>query len=450
MDSTTLARFRHHLYTTGFTRARDTLWDVADALLTHPQARSFIELSQATSFQRQWPSLYEALEDGRIDRDALRGVFAAHLPGAMVGERLVLGRDVSSILRPDAHTSADRTLVHRSNLPADATPVGPGWQFSSLVVLPDPVSAATDVLDTQRIPSTAPATTVGAAQLRAVLPLLAPTGVRVLLVLDRGSSNTPWLLTSQDVDCDRLIRARNDQVLYRPAPPRTPRAGRPRCDGARFKGSAPETHGDPDDDWSGTDTAGHPVRVTCWRDLHLKQARHIPITVIRVVRAAAQGTKRNPRIAWFWWIGGPLPPLAAIPQLYGRRFGHEHGFRLDKQALLWNAPRLRTPEQFERWTDLVSCVHNQLVLMRPLVTNVQRPWERRTGTVSVSQVRRGAGKIVAQLGTPARPPQRRGNAPGRAAGTTVRRASRHPVIRKGTKTTSKTKKTPAKQVIQRE
>ena len=126
MDSTILAEFRHTLYTTCFTRARDALFDLADALLTDTQARSFVELSQAASFQRAWPSLYEALEDGRIERAALQRLFSHQLPARMVGTRLVLGLDVSSILRPDAHTSPDRTLVHRSNLPKDATPVGPG------------------------------------------------------------------------------------------------------------------------------------------------------------------------------------------------------------------------------------------------------------------------------------------------------------------------------------
>ncbi|NJM55183.1 MAG: transposase [Verrucomicrobiae bacterium] len=427
MDSTTLAAFRHTLYTACFTRARDALFDLTDALVSDPQARSFVELSQAACFQRAWPSVYAALTDGQIDRAALQRLFADHLPSPMIGTRLVLGLDVSSILRPDAHTSADRTLVHRSNLPADATPVGPGWQFSALVVLPDPVSAATYILDTRRIPSTATATTIGATQLQAILPLLARYGVPVLLVLDRGYSHAPWVLACAGLPCACLSRARKDQVLYRPAPPPTQRRGRPRLDGPRFKGSVAHTHGDPDDDWIGTDAAGKRIQVSCWQHLHLKQARHIPITVIRVVREGARSTKRDPRVSWFWWIGGPMPPLAEIPQLYARRFGQEHGFRLDKQTLLWDAPQLRTPEQFERWTDVVGCAHNQLVLLHPLVHSGRRPWDRRTGTLSLGQVRRGAGKVFAQLGTPARPPQRRGKAPGRTAGTTVRRAPRHSV-----------------------
>lgn len=67
MDYTILQWFRHELYHC-FTRAADALFDLADALLTEPAARSFVELSQASSFQRTWPSLYQALQDGQIDR----------------------------------------------------------------------------------------------------------------------------------------------------------------------------------------------------------------------------------------------------------------------------------------------------------------------------------------------------------------------------------------------
>jgi hypothetical protein len=46
---------------------------------------------------------------------------------------------------------------------------------------------------------------------------------------------------------------------------------------------------------------------------------------------------------------------------YVRRFSQEHGYRFDKQALLWDKPRLRTPEQFERCTHLVAIAHHHLV-----------------------------------------------------------------------------------------
>jgi len=430
MQYTILEVYRHNLYHECFTRAADALFELSDALLTDSGARSLIEVSQAACFRRGWPSLYAALEDGKIDRAALIRVFTELLPQRMVGTRLVLGLDTSSILRPAAHTSSDRTLVYRSNLPADATPVGPGWSFSALVVLPDPVSSWTYILDHRRVPSTETATTIGVAQLQAVVPKLHLGEARAVLLLDRRYSNAPWVVASASVPIDQLIRARADQVLYRAAPAPTGKRGAPRKDGARFQGSAAATHGPPDADWRGVDAKGPTVQVSCWSGLHLRKARDVPITAVRIIRTGARDTKRDPREAWFWWLGGALPPLAELAGLYARRFGQEHGYRFDKQDLLWAAPRVRTPEQMERWTDLVAVVHNALVLARPKVEVERRPWEARTRPSTPRQVRRSMGRIIAQLGTPARAPQPRGKAPGRALGAKVKRAERHAVVRK--------------------
>ena len=429
MDYTILRAFRQALYQC-FTRAADSLFDLADALLTDPSARSFVELSQAASFQRAWPSLYEALEDGLLDRAALLRLFVATLPQQLIGTRLLLGLDTSSILRPDAQTSQDRTLVYRPNLPKDATPVGPGFCFSTLVVLPNPVSSWTYVLDNRRVPSSQTADTIGVAQLRDSLPLLAPRCSRPLVVLDRHYSSAPWVLASADLPCDQLIRARCDQVLYRPAPPASGKRGAPRKDGARFQGSDPSSHGPPDHDWSGSDAQGRPVRVTVWGQLHLLKARSVSITAVRILRERARNTKRDPRESWFWWLGGPLPALAELATVYPRRFGQEHGYRFDKQDLLWASVRVRTPGQMQRWTDLVAAVRNQLVLVREQVEVLRRPWEAKVRRASPRQVRRAMGRIIAQVGTPARRPQRRGKSPGREKGALVKRAERFAVVRK--------------------
>jgi len=88
--------------------------------------------------------------------------------------------------------------------------------------------------DHQRVATTEHAVTVGAAQLRAVLPLLPQ---RPLLLLDRHYSRAPWVLATADLAVDQLRRARRDQVLYRPPPPRTGQRGRPTLDGPRFQGA---------------------------------------------------------------------------------------------------------------------------------------------------------------------------------------------------------------------
>jgi len=101
------------------------------------------------------------------------------------------------------------------------------------------------------------------------------------------------------------------------------------------------------------------------------------------------------------------------------------------------------------WTDLVAMVRNQLVLACPLVRAERRPWEASARPATPQQVCRALGRSIPQLGTPAPAPQPREKAPGRAVGALVKRALRHPVIRKGAKTKQAANKTPSKQANQR-
>jgi len=149
MDCSTLVAFRTALFAC-LTRAAAALFDLADALLTDLSAQRFVELSQSPAFRRQWPSVYAALHAGQVDRVPLQQAFVAHMPGIALDQRLMRGLDTSPIRRPDAHTSADRSMVYWPNLPHDATPVVAGWSFSALVVLPQPVSSWTYMLDHQR------------------------------------------------------------------------------------------------------------------------------------------------------------------------------------------------------------------------------------------------------------------------------------------------------------
>ena len=139
-----LTNFRAQIYD-AFTKAADSLMNTADALLTENQAQSLPELSLSPFFTRKWHSLYEAFQDGRIDTEKLRHTFAKNAPTATKA-RICLATDASSIARPKSKTAADRTLVHESNLPEGCPPVVAGWQFSTLVLLPDTPSSWTYTL----------------------------------------------------------------------------------------------------------------------------------------------------------------------------------------------------------------------------------------------------------------------------------------------------------------
>jgi hypothetical protein len=196
----------------------------------------------------------------------------------------------------------------------------------------------------------------------------------------------------------------------------------------------PSTQTDPSDSWKGTDAKGHPVEIRWWKQMHAKDARWLPLTIIQVTRPQAAGSERDPRISWFVYIGEEPPEgIAHIALLYCLRLGQEHGYRFDTQALLWAEPHLRTPEQFDRWTHIVASVHNLIMLTRDVVDAQLRPWENKQRKHSHQQVRRGLVKYLPQLGTPAPPPKPRGYPKGRKKGAIVHKATPFPVVRKTAK-----------------
>ena len=441
MHFTKLRAFRQGLFAC-FRRRAAALFQVADALLTSPDAQSLPELSLAPAFTRHWTTLYAALAHGAIDRDHLRRLFAAHVPPPPPDQPFLLGLDACTIFRPYARTSPDRLALPVPNLATRTRVTRPGWQLSSLVVLPSTPSSATYALDTLRIPTTQTPTQVAAAQLTACVPLLpvqTTTTGQVLyprLVCDRASGNARFVAATAAVRCGKLLRTPRNRVFYQPPPPRTGKPGAPAKHGPAFKCADPTTHPPPDRTWSSPPDGGPLVEVAAWDGLHLRGAASVPVSVIRVSYPAARPTARTARVSWYTWVGvdGEELPLAEVVPEYRRRYGQEHGFRWAKQDLLWAQAHLRPPEQFQRWTDLVDAVRKQVVLARAAGVGARQPWERAARPATPQQVRRGLGRIMAQLGTPAAPAQRRGKGRGRGTGSTGKCALRHPVVRKTPKT----------------
>ncbi len=289
-------------------------------------------------------------------------------------------------------------------------------------------------MDQQRIATQQTSTQVAAEQLRQLLPLVP---YRPIVTTDRWYSCQGFLRDTEELACDKLLRVKRNRVFYRAAPAATGKRGAPRKDGDRFQCNDPGTHGACDEHWQDTDEHGHPIEVTRWNHLHLRNVRQIDLSLIRVLRHGAAVSLRDPKESWFLWTGRDALPLSEVVPGYKRRYSMEHGYRFDKQALLWTTPRLRTPEQFERWTDVVAMAHNLVVVARPFVQAEYRGWENKQRMTTPQQVRRGMRGILAQLGTPAKAPKRRGKSPGRALGTVCKPISRFSVVRKPKKRSKK-------------
>ncbi|HEY6407315.1 MAG TPA: NF041680 family putative transposase [Ktedonobacteraceae bacterium] len=428
MHFNTMKRLRQQIYES-FERSRDALFNLNDALLSEGQARSLAELSLSVFFERRWPSVYEALQDGRLDEERLRQAFVeALMANQKASEPVWVSIDSSGMERVEAVSNRDRGMIYKPNLPYADKPVSVGWQFSTLMLLPSQPSSWVGVLDQRRISTQQTAIEVGIAQLRAVLPLLKRS---VIVLADRWYAGARFVQACHELGCGGLIRLKRNRKLYRAAPPRQPKQrGAPRKHGALFQGTRPETYGPADGEWESNDEQGKRVAVSCWKHLHLREAAESEVCVIRVQREAAKETKRDPRESWFIWTGSQEVPLEQVCTWYGKRFSHEHGYRFLKQDLLWTRAHLRTPEQVERWSWVVACACNQLLLAKELGLARKYPWESTQRPLTPRQVRRVMPSILQQLGTPAGRVKPRGKSPGWPKGRKRTPAPRFPVVRK--------------------
>jgi hypothetical protein len=431
MDLTTLQEFRQEIYTS-FERAGDSLFNTVDALISESQAQSFPELSLSAFFPRSWSSLYKAFKRGSINREELQNIFIKYIPQSFTEKRLILGIDATQIERPFSQTSPDRTAMPMHNIPhaspKKSTVITFGWKYSTMVVLPDKSSSSTYLIDQQRIPSDKTDIQVAWEQIKEIVPKLSK---RPLILLDRGYVSV-WLWCQlSTLAVDTLARLKSNQCFYKPAPPHTQKKGQPRKDGAKLKLDNLSTQNNPDRTYDVTDEKGHPVNIRCWKQMHVKNARWLDLTIIQVIRPHASNKERDPKISWFVYIGqDPHDALAQIALLYCLRFSQEHGYRFNKQALLWTDPRLQTPEQFDLWSQIVAIVHNHIVIARDFIEGKLRPWENKQRKHTPQQVRRGLATFLPLLGTPAHPPQTRGKSKGRGFGVKLPKRTRFSVVRK--------------------
>ncbi len=111
----------------------------------------------------------------------------------------------------------------------------------------------------------------------------------------------------------------------------------------------------------------------------------------------------------------------------------EQFFRFGKQKMLLD--RFQTAEDVreETWWQLVHLAYVQLWLARHVAHGLPRPWERHLATmknrlISPTLVQRDFGRIIRQLGTPAKPPKLRFIAPGRPKGMKLPPRPRQKVV----------------------
>jgi hypothetical protein len=172
------------------------------------------------------------------------------------------------------------------------------------------------------------------------------------------------------------------------------------------------------------------VQVKIWMNLHFRKAASCPMRVARLERLESKGTRRLPKVIWIAWIGSEPPEHRTWWQYYMRRYTVDHWYRFAKQRLYWTLPMFSTPEQGERWSDLMPLITWELWFARPLGVDKPLPWQKKQTEMSPGRVCQGMNDIFAEIGTPACLPKPRGKSPGWPKDRHRTRRERFDVVKK--------------------
>jgi Transposase DDE domain len=438
-----LGAFRAELYAC-FTGRADALFELGDALLCAQAVPSLPHLSLEPVCRRGWGSVYAALARGRIDTERLRDLLASSLPD---GDPPVFAVDVTTWPRCDAECSPQRGYYYHPSRHSAGQPIITGWAWQWIAQVSFARDSWTAPVDARRLHPLDDTDQTAAGQIRALLARLPASQAVPLFVFDGGYDSAQLTLDLADAGVAVLVRLRSDRCFYADPPPRPPGAsGRPRRHGAKFNLADPATWPVPTATLATVDDQYGTVTVQAWAGLHPKQQRHPghgsgrprPIvrgTILRVQVERVPAKTRPPKVLWLWWAGPGELDLDLVWRAYVRRFDLEHTIRFAKQSLGWTTPRVRHPEQADRWTLLVLAAYAQLRLARAIAADQRLPWERPRPQPRLSpyRVRRGFPRLLCTLGSPASAPKPTGCPPGRPKGRCSGPAMRYPAIKKPAK-----------------
>lgn len=429
----TLIEFRQAVYDRAFRKRGDALFELLDALLVMGPTVSFPYLSLALTCQRKWPSLYQAIEEGVLDRHWLRAYLAQQVPEQGI---CYWSLDCSPWERVHANKSPDRIYVYKPTPLASQGTVSIGYSYSLLDWVPVYNRSWTLSVDVQRVLSTQKEWEVGVEQIRQLNEARQDYDqVLDIAVADAKYGNHKFFRPLRGQRCGLVAAMRCDRVLYRaPRPEEQKHFGPKRKHGRRFAFKEPETWEQPDEFVTFTDERWGLVELRRWNGLHELAAADTPLDAVQARIHLERDKPPDPR-----WLAWQAPPTISaqtqvtawtVWQAYRHRWPIEPSIRFRKQHLMWTVPQFHTPERGDCWSVLVSLALWMLYLARPVAADRPLAWQKRQQELTPARVQRGWAEIFCTIGTPVCPPKTRGKSPGWPTGKPRQRRERHRVVRK--------------------
>lgn len=462
--TTKLKQFREELYNSLPAR-RDALMDLVDALCSDTSSRSVVELCLNPAFRRGHASVHDGVA-GLIRTanprawekqcDAFetdwRRVLSSVLPAPERRPFWLFALDCFPMERAFARTLGDRGAVYQANSGVGHRPVTTGHVYSLLVALPEKLTRQAPPWvvsqSVRRVPTARTALDVGVDQVCALMKdecLPWKESLSVLVADSHYGAGPFWGVLGELENLVVITRLRSNHVFYRqPDAPGPGRRGRRQRYGARFDLHAPITWPEPDQTLSFSQTTVKGKRLTytldVWHDLLAKgravlELHHEPFFLMRVSCRDQAGELVFRRPLWLGIHGRRRAELRAdhVHDAFRQRFDQEHGHRFLRQRVLLDAFQTPVTRHEENWVTLACLAYGQLYAAKNLAQSCPRPWDKKPTSAlpaTPTTVQRDFSRILLSIGTPAKPPKRRGISPGRSKGQCPGRRTRNPVIYK--------------------
>ena len=411
-------------------RAKDATFELMDAIFLTRNAYSLADLSMCPVFRRQWPSIYEAIQDTRPQRHKLMRLYSKNIPKE---KPIILAGDHTTWSRPDALTLKERTYEHYTTGGRGGRPVTPGYGYSTIAWIPESEGSWALPLRHERITSWENPIDKAVWQLKQVCQYL-PSRPITLWDIEYGCA--PFVIKTADIKADKLMRLRSNLCLWG-EPPKYSGRGKPRIHGDKLKLNDSSTWSEPTQTIEQEDAKIGRVRIRLWRKKHFRLSPNYPMSILLVERLLEDGSPRVLKPMWLAFVGEEMPSLSELWKLYLRRFAVDHWYRFLKQRLHWTLPKLSTPQQCDRWSDLMPLMTWELWLARDIVNDNPLPWQKQISKFTPGRVAQAMPGILVRVSTPAKPPKPRGKSPGWETGLPRHRRIRYPMVKKRTTTSRK-------------
>lgn len=413
---TRLRRFRQQIYES-LGHRKDAYFEMLDAVIETSRARSFAELSLAPGYQRQWGSLYKALEEVSYDRQALDELCLEMVPDEQVAHFAI---DVSNIRRMYSPTLKQRRYCHGAAREVGGRGVIIGLPYSIVAWESQRGSSFSPSVNIQRLSPEQKAVEVAVNQVL-WLGFYTPSHLEWRVALDGAYGNREFFAPLEGKAVQVVARTRCDAVLARLADPEQycGRGRRP-IFGPDFRCKNEQTWGTPDEEFIFDDLKHGRVQLQLWRGLGLrKKGGVVPVELIR----SRIHTEREhpPEAHWYLAYNGKPEQVVTVRQWYDtivHRWGIEPANRFRKDRLYAELPKVRQAESTDHWMMAMQLIEWQLFLARGEVSQKVLPWQKPQADrhLTPNRVIESLPHHFSQLGTPVRPVLPRGNAPGWPAG----------------------------------